>query len=81
MIIDSPNVLREIVKENNPYPTHGNAHTILTKCAAHLDKYSKEYTELCQPFWEKVYVKDEGMPETVPEKLEDVDKLIEEIKK
>ena len=81
MIIDSPRVLREVVKESNAYPTHGNAHTILTKCAEHLDKYSKEYSELSKPFWEKVYVKNEGMPETIPEKLEEVKKLIEEIKK
>jgi len=81
MIIDSPKVLREVVKECNAYPTHGNAHTVLTKCAKHLDKYSKEYAALCQPFWEKVYVKDEGMPETIPKKLEEVKDLIEEIKK
>jgi hypothetical protein len=81
MIIDHPEVLRKVVKETGAKPTHGNAQTVLTKCAAHLDQYSKEYGELSEPFWEKVYVKKEGMPETIPEKLEDVDKLIEEIKK
>ena len=81
MIIDHPEVLRKVVKETGAKPTHGNAQTVLTKCAAHLDQYSKEYGELSEPFWEKVYVKKEGMPETIPEKLEDIDKLIEEIKK
>ena len=81
MIIDHPEVLRKVVKETGAKPTHGNAQTVLTKCAAHLDQYSKEYGELSEPFWEKVYVKKEGMPETIPEKLEDVDKLIKEIKK
>jgi len=80
MIIDHPEILREVVKETGAYPTHGNAQTVLTKCAAHLDQYSKEYGELSQPFWEKVYVKKEGMP-PVPEKFEDVQKMIADIKK
>jgi hypothetical protein len=79
MIIDHPEILREVVKETGAYPTHGNAQTVLTKCAAHLDQYSKEYGELSQPFWEKVYVKKEGMP-PVPEKFEDVQKMITDIK-
>ncbi len=81
MIIDHPEVLRKVVKECNAYPTHGNAHTVLTKCADHLDQYSKEYGKLSKPFWEKVYVKNEGMPETIPKKLEEVKDLIGEIKK
>jgi MoaA/NifB/PqqE/SkfB family radical SAM enzyme len=81
MIIDHPEVLREVVKESNAHPTHGNAHTILTKCAAHLDHYSKEYGELCKPFWEKVYVKKNELPKRVPKKFEDVKVMIEEIKK
>ena len=81
MIIDNPRVLREVVNECNAYPTHGNAHTILTKCAEHLDKYSKEYSELSKPFWEKVYIRKEGMPKTIPKKLEEVKDLIEEIRK
>jgi len=80
MIIDNPKVLREIIKENNAYPTHGNAHTIITECAEHLDKYSQEYATLCQPFWEKVYKRKEGMPKILPEKIEEVKKLIEEVK-
>ena len=81
MIIDSPKVLREVVKETGAKPTHGNAQAVLTKCTAHLDQYSKEYGELSKPFWEKVYVKKEGMPKTIPKKLEDVKTMIEEIKK
>jgi hypothetical protein len=81
MIIDNPKVLREVVKESNAYPTHGNAQTVITECADYLDKYAKEYGELSKPFWEKVYVRKEGMPKTIPEKLEDVKILLEEIKK
>ncbi|TFG92999.1 MAG: radical SAM protein, partial [Candidatus Atribacteria bacterium] len=81
MIIDNPNVLREVVKECDAYPTHGNAQTVITEYAEHLDKYSREYAELCQPFWEKVYIRKEGMPKTIPEKLDEVKDLIEEIKK
>jgi MoaA/NifB/PqqE/SkfB family radical SAM enzyme len=79
MIIDHPEILREVVKETGAKPTHGNAQTVLTKCATHLDQYAKEYGELSKPFWEKVYVKKEGMP-PVPQKLEDVKELIKVIK-
>jgi len=81
MIIDNPKVLREVVKESNAYPTHGNAQTVITECADYLDQYAKEYGELSKPFWEKVYLRKEGMPKTIPEKLEDVKILLEEIKK
>jgi len=80
MIIDNPKVLREVVKESNAYPTHANAQTVITEYADYLDKYAKEYGEVSKPFWEKVYVRKEGMPKTIPEKLEEVKKLIEEIK-
>jgi hypothetical protein len=81
MIIDNPKVLREVVKESNAYPTHGNAQTVITECADYLDQYAKEYGELSKPFWEKVYLRKEGMPKTIPEKLEEVKILLEEIKK
>jgi len=80
MIIDHPKVLREIYKECQPYPTHENAETILTECKAHLDQYSKEYAKLSEPFWEKIYVKKEGMPKTIPKKPEEVKIMIEEEK-
>ena len=80
MIIDHPEVLREVFRECHAYPTHGNADTILSNCAAHLDKYSSEYGELTAPFWKKVYHEKQGLPHTVPQKLEDVKELIEEIR-
>jgi MoaA/NifB/PqqE/SkfB family radical SAM enzyme len=80
MIIDHPEVLREIYKECQPYPTHENAETILSDCKEHLDQYSKEYAKLSEPFWGKVYVKKEGMPKTIPKKPEEVKIMIEEEK-
>ena len=80
MIIDHPEVLREIYKECQPYPTHENAETILSDCKEHLDQYSKEYAKLSEPFWEKIYVKKEGMPKTIPKKPEEVKIMIEEEK-
>jgi len=79
MIIDHPEVLREVVNKFNAYPTHGNAHTILSTCATHLNNYSQKYGELTEPFWEKVYVKKWGMPQVVPQKLQEVKKLIKAI--
>ena len=69
-----------MVKECHAYPTHGNAHTILTKCAEHLNKYSEEYGKLSKPFWKKVYMEKKGMPNTLPQKMADVKTLIEELK-
>ena len=80
MIIDHPEILREICKECQPYPTHKNAETIFTECKVHLDQYSKEYAKLCQPFWEKVYEKNGDLPKTIPKKLEEVKIMIEEEK-
>ncbi|MBA7587094.1 hypothetical protein ES708_29111 [subsurface metagenome] len=80
MIIDHPEVLREICKECQPYPTHENAETILTDCREHLDKYSKEYEKLSKPFWEKVYEKNGEFPKIIPKKLEEVKIMIEEEK-
>ena len=53
MIIDSPHVLREVVREYNARPTCEGAEDIITKFADDLDKYAEEYRKYADPAWEK----------------------------
>ncbi len=57
MIIDNPNILRNVVKKCNAKPTHHGADSVIndTKIIKHLDEYSKKMAELTEPIWEKEY--------------------------
>lgn len=59
MIIDSPHILREVVKEFDARPTCDGAEEIVTKLAEQLDKYSMEYQKYADPVWEKEWKKNE----------------------
>ncbi len=54
MIIDNPNVLREVVKESGAYPTHEGAETIVNDLAPQLNQYAEEYARLADKAWEQV---------------------------
>lgn len=41
MIIDNPEILREVVKESGAHPTHPGAESLLTTLAPALDEYSR----------------------------------------
>jgi MoaA/NifB/PqqE/SkfB family radical SAM enzyme len=51
MIIDNPEVLREVVIEGNAYPTHDGAETIIKELSGELDKYAVEYGQLADQEW------------------------------
>ena len=53
MIIDSPDILRKIVREHNARPTCEGAKEIITKFADDLDRYALEYRKYADPVWEK----------------------------
>jgi MoaA/NifB/PqqE/SkfB family radical SAM enzyme len=55
-IIDNPQVLRDVVKENNAYPTHLGAEQIATEFAPFLDKYAEEYGRLADDEWFNKYL-------------------------
>jgi hypothetical protein len=40
MLIDNPQVLRDVIKETGARPTHPGAETLVTTLAPALDKYS-----------------------------------------
>jgi len=52
MLIDRPHVARRIWKENDAYPTHPGADSLLDAIAADLDEYAKEVREIFDPAWE-----------------------------
>jgi len=56
MIIDHPNILREVVKETNAHPTCEKAEEILTgSIASELNRIALEWKEKATPIWEKEY--------------------------
>jgi len=58
MIIDHPEVLRELIQETGAHPTCKDAEKILGgKLAEGLDKSAKEWKKLCTPIWKKEYKK------------------------
>ena len=56
MIIDSPDVLRRIVRANNARPTCDGAEGIITNLATDLDEYAIAYRKYADPAWEKEYM-------------------------
>ena len=55
-IIDNPEVLREVVRENNAYPTHTGAEQIITEFAPFLDRYAEEYGRIADEEWFNNYL-------------------------
>ena len=55
MIIDRPNVLREVVSHACARPTQQGGEATLTKLAPALDEYARRYAEIAEDAWEKEY--------------------------
>jgi MoaA/NifB/PqqE/SkfB family radical SAM enzyme len=53
MIIDHPQVLREVYQECHPYPTHEDAELLLTSLCGALDQYSDSVASIFDPIWEE----------------------------
>ena len=56
MILDHPRVLREVIAECHPYPTHAGAARLLTSLAQTLDRYAADVSRILDPAWEEEYV-------------------------
>ncbi len=54
-IMDHPHILREILAEHQPYPTHPESDVLVTKCAGAMDRYSEKIAELFDPVWEQEF--------------------------
>jgi MoaA/NifB/PqqE/SkfB family radical SAM enzyme len=55
MIIDSPEILRELVSKYGARPTHPGAESIITELAEQIDENAKRYKELADAEWETFY--------------------------
>jgi len=56
MIIDNPEIAREIIATIKPRFTHPGADEIYTDRAAELDAYAQRYADFIGPIWESEYV-------------------------
>ncbi len=64
-IIDTPQVLRDVVVEGGAYATHDGAETIITDLAKEMDQYSEDYKKIADKAWEEEYTPDEEEEEAV----------------
>ncbi|MRR33683.1 radical SAM protein [bacterium] len=55
MLIDHPDVGREIFAAQGVYPTHRGAEEIFTGLAAEMDGYACRYGDIADPAWEKEF--------------------------
>ena len=53
MIIDNPDVYREVVRTCNAYPTHEGAEDVLMKIKDELDDYGQRIRALTAPIWDR----------------------------
>lgn len=55
MIIDNPQVLRNIVAQTGARPSYPGAESIITESASFLDEYAKKIHQLWDPVWVEKY--------------------------
>jgi hypothetical protein len=60
MIIDNPEIAREIIRIAKPRFTHPGAEEIYTSRAQELDEYAQRYADFIEPVWEKEYTSGNG---------------------
>ncbi len=55
MIIDHPDVLKELVEKYNAHPTHEGAEKIITEFYPYLKEYAEELRKIYDPVWEEYW--------------------------
>jgi MoaA/NifB/PqqE/SkfB family radical SAM enzyme len=55
MLIDHPDLGRELFSDEGVYPTHEGADAIFTELAGAMDDYSRRYGEIADQAWEKEF--------------------------
>jgi MoaA/NifB/PqqE/SkfB family radical SAM enzyme len=63
MIIDNPEIAREIIRIAKPRFTHPGAEEIYTSRAQALDEYAQRYADFIEPIWENEYMSGNGADE------------------
>jgi MoaA/NifB/PqqE/SkfB family radical SAM enzyme len=56
MIIDNPQVYREVVEESGAYFTHPGAEEVVTDMANELDEYAAKFGDLADHVWQEEYL-------------------------
>ncbi len=56
MIIDNPQIFREVIAESNPYFTHPGAEEIVTTLKDEIDAYSDRYAAYASRIWREEYL-------------------------
>jgi MoaA/NifB/PqqE/SkfB family radical SAM enzyme len=62
MLIDHPEVGREIYQTEGVYPTHRGADEIFTGLSAKMDDYAESYAEVADKVWDKEFCGKPGRP-------------------
>ncbi len=60
MLIDHPEVGREISGMDGAYPTHTGAGQIFTELSGQMDEYSAQYGKIADPAWEREFSGNNG---------------------
>jgi MoaA/NifB/PqqE/SkfB family radical SAM enzyme len=60
MLIDHPEVGRELFQSAGAYPTHEGADAIFTGLADEMDDYARRYAEFADPAWEQEFGEGQG---------------------
>lgn len=60
MIIDNPEIAREIIATVKPRFTHPGAEEVYTSRARELDEYARRYADFIEPVWEREYLGEKG---------------------
>ena len=55
MLIDHPEVGREMLAQEGVYATHEGADEIFTGLATAMDEYAAAYSEIADPAWEEEF--------------------------
>ncbi|MGA3175288.1 MAG: radical SAM protein [Syntrophorhabdales bacterium] len=63
MIIDNPEIAREIIKIIKPRFTHPGAEEVYTSRSHELDEYARRYADFIEPIWEREYLSGNGTGE------------------
>jgi MoaA/NifB/PqqE/SkfB family radical SAM enzyme len=53
MIIDNPEVYRDVVRACCAYPTHDGAEDVITKIKGDIDDYARRFRAIADPVWDK----------------------------
>ena len=55
MVIDRPQVLRDVVAQNGAVPSQGGGWDTVTTLGPELDAYAREYEKIATPIWDNEY--------------------------